>query len=282
VVRVGVDIGGSGVRAAVVSADASVGPVSRRALASRAPDEVLRTVLEVVRPLRPEVVGVGVPGFVREGTVLASPNFPEVRDWPLAASLTDALGCRVAVHNDANAAALGAWALDGRERDVVLLTLGTGVGGGVVSEGRLLTGRRGVAAELGHLYVGGDHPCGCGGRGCLETWLSTSGFRARAAERGLKLASGAELLALADTDPVARAVLDDGLGALADGLVTLLNLFAPELLVLSGGLAQAQEVLAPAVDRAMRRAIPTSVAGLEVRWLGRADSLAIAGAVEGL
>lgn len=277
---VGVDIGGSGARVALVGEGATVGEVHRCHWGEPAPERIVDAVAELVRPLAPDRVGVGVPGFVRDGVVLGSPNLPGLRDWPLADRLADVLGCPVGVHNDANAAALGAWASDGRRRDLLLLTLGTGVGGGVISQGRLVTGRRGVACELGHIHIGGDQPCGCGTTGCLETWFSTSGWRRRAADRGLAIDDGADLLARIDHDPVAAGIVREGQQALAHGLRTLLNTFAPEALALTGGLSLARGIVAPAVEQALATSIPSAVDGLEVIWLGRADTLAIAGAVE--
>jgi len=278
-ITVGVDVGGSGVRAAVVAADGSVGPLHRRAVRERSAAAVLSAVVELVGPLQPDRLAVGVPGFVRGGVVLGSPNLPSLAGVAVGEVLGQRLGVPVAVHNDANAATLGAWARLGRPGDLLLLTLGTGVGGGVVSQGRLVTGSRGTAAELGHIYAGGEQPCGCGGWGCLETWCGTAGLVRRAAGHGITISDAEGLLDLAEGgDERAEALLFDVVEAMERGLVSLLNTFAPEVLAFAGGLSNARAHLEPAVVAAVERAIAPSVEGLEVHWLGRADGLAIAGA----
>jgi glucokinase len=137
-----------------------------------------------------------------------------------------------------------------------------------------------VAGELGHVDVGGEVACGCGARGCLEGWLGTEGLRRRAEAQGLAIDDGAELFARADDDERAERLVSEAVDALARGLRTLLVVFAPEVLAFAGGLSLARPRLQPAVDRAVAAAIPAAVDQLEVRWLGRADELAIAGAVE--
>lgn len=281
---VGIDIGGSGVRAALVDgSDRAIAP-ARVALAARTVDVVLeateRAVAEAVGSTAIEAVGVGVPGFVRRRVVLASPNFPSWREVPLGALLEARLGVPVAILNDANAAALGAWEQHGGGADLVLLTLGTGVGGGVISEGRLLTGRAGTGAELGHIFVGGQRPCGCGGVGCLETWCSTTGLIRAAAEQGHEVADGAALVEAASAGQAwAAELLDEAGRHLGVGLVTLINLFAPQIVAIAGGLSQASGVLAPPAEAWLRaHGIAANVDQVSIVWLGPADGLAIAGA----
>lgn len=277
--HIGVDIGGSGVRAGLVSDGRLVSQVLRVDLDSRSPSDVIRAVVDVVDRIGPQPVGVGVPGFVRDGVVLGSPNLPNFDGFDLGDALAGALRRPVHVANDANVAALGAWAERGGTEDLVLLTLGTGVGGGVVIDGRPLTGAGGTGAELGHLFAGGDRPCGCGGRGCLETWCGTVGLIAACAERGLAVLDGQDLLDRADAgDEIARAVLRDAASALGRGLVTLVNLFNPDVIVISGGLTAARQALGPAQDILRARGIRPSVDRVEVVWGGRADRWAILGA----
>lgn len=279
--RVGVDVGGTGVRAAWVDDDGNMGPVARLAL----PDREVPTIVDVVaRAVEAsggaDRVGVGVPGFVRAGTVLGSPNFPEWRDVPLGKLLAARLGADVFVENDANAAALGCWGLMGAKGDVVMLTLGTGVGGGIVIDGQLFRGAGGTGAELGHIYAGGVRKCGCGGIGCLETWASNGGIVKGAAERGRVVQDAAAVLALADQgEGWARDVWDEAADGLGRGLVTIVNVFDPDLLVITGGLTAAQHRLWPRAEAYLKRhGIPPSVAWTRVLWEGRADPYAIVGA----
>jgi glucokinase len=281
---IGVDVGGTGVRAGWVSDDgALVGDTVAHELVDRSVGTVVDTIVGAVRAVaggRPfEAVGVGVPGFVVAQTVVASPNFPEWDHVPLGASLSEALGAPVTIENDANAATWGAWVAAGRWGDLVMLTLGTGVGGGVVSEGRLLRGRRGSAAELGHIPVGGDRPCLCGGVGCLEVWCSTVGLVAEARRRGIVVADGRGLIDRVEAgDAVARAVVAEAGEALGRGLVAVANVFAPDRIVLAGGLAAARPFLEPHALPALRTRAVVSSRDAELVWFPRAEPFAVPGA----
>src|SRR5438874_2776958 len=124
-------------------------------------------------------VGIGVPGFILidKGIILGSNNLPEFEGFPVRDVIEQKLGTSVVLENDANAAALGEkWIGAGREvQDLVLLTLGTGIGGGIISGGKVLHGFLGMAGELGHMtVVPNGNPCGCGNQGCLEKHASAT------------------------------------------------------------------------------------------------------------
>jgi glucokinase len=224
-------------------------------------------------------IGVGMPGFIRDGVVHGSPNFPGWSDVDLRAALARRLDRQVCVANDANVAALGAWASRGGTEDLVMLTLGTGVGGGVVMGGRLLTGALGTGAELGHIHVGGNRPCGCGGLGCLETWCGTVGLVAAAAERGVAASDGAAVRTAAERGEAwAIEVLSDAAEHLGKGLVTLVNIFNPDVVIIAGGLTAARYWFEPAEAWLLRYGVPPSAEHVEVVWGGRADIWAIVGA----
>ena len=270
---VGVDIGGSGIRAAIVGAEGELSQVQKVPLSHRSIDEVLDVVADLVQDDLP--VGVGMPGFVQDGVVRASPNFPAWVDVPLESLLRQRLSRSVRVDNDANLAALGAW-MDGRQ-DLVLLTLGTGVGGGVVTGGRVLRGQRGSAAELGHLYVGGDLRCGCGARGCLETWCSITGLRARAERDGHTFADGRALFEAVDSGEAwARDLINVAAEKLGFAMASYANVFGPDEIVVAGGLSEALGWR----DRSTA-AFEQQVIGANhcpIRWVGSATRLAIRGA----
>jgi len=276
---IGVDVGGTGVRAAVVH-HGHAGEAVSEPLVDRRVDTVLGSIRALVSQLDPGgclPVGVGVPGFVRDGVVLGSPNFPLWKAVPLRERLVSDLGRHIVVENDANAATLGAWDARG---DLVLLTLGTGVGGGVVSAGRLLRGAGGTGAELGHLFVGGRRRCGCGGEGCLETWVSTSGLCRSAADLGHSVCDGEGVITAADAgEGWAVTVCQQAARALGRGLVTLVNLFNPDKLVITGGLARAEHQLAAGAERWLReRAVRPSADRVSVTWEPDAQMFAIPGA----
>jgi glucokinase len=208
-------------------------------------------------------VGVGVPGLVdREGVLRFAPNLPGVAELPIGTELTSRLGVPVRVDNDATCAAWGerqAGAARGYD-DVLLVALGTGIGSGIIADGRLLRGANGFAGEVGHMVVDPDGPpCPCGKRGCWERFASGSGLgrlgrlaaEAGRATRILALAGGDPALvrgehvtgAAAAGDAEAAAVLVDFGWWVALGLANLANIFDPQAFVLGGGLVEAGELL---------------------------------------
>jgi glucokinase len=218
-------------------------------------------------------VGVGVPGLVdRRGVLRFAPNLPGVTELPIKADLEAALGVPVRVDNDATCAAWGERQLGAAQGydDVILATLGTGIGGGIVAGGRLHRGTNGFAGEIGHMVIDPDGPpCPCGQRGCWERFASGSGLgnvgRRAAAEgraaRVLELAGGDPALvrgehvtmAAAHGDREACAVLADFGWWVALGLVNLTNVFDPQAFVLGGGLIEVGDLLLEPVRAAFGR-----------------------------
>lgn len=208
-------------------------------------------------------VGVGAPGSVdtATGTVLYANNL-EFHNTPLGALLRDRLHLPVFVDNDANAAAWGEYCAGAGagSRSMVMVTLGTGVGGGVVLDGRILTGCNGAAAELGHFVIQQDGlPCNCGLRGCFEQYGSVTALidQARAA---MDADPHSKLWALADGqkanvtgrvvfdaraagDKTAAAVVERYIGYLCVGVTSIINIFQPEVLCLGGGISRQGDVL---------------------------------------
>lgn len=192
-------------------------------------------------------VGVGVPGLVdRDGCLKFAPNLPGVVDVPVRRQLEERLGVPVVVDNDATAACWGerqVGAAAGHD-DVVVITLGTGIGGGIVSGGRLQRGANGFAGEIGHMVVDPDGPeCPCGKRGCWERFASGSRLGRLAQERGFGDRGEAVTEAAHRGDEAALKAMADFAWWVALGLVNLAYLLDPDLFVLGGGLIEADEVL---------------------------------------
>jgi glucokinase len=216
-------------------------------------------------PLRPEAraLGVGAAGMVdHDGVIHYSPNVPAFLKAPVRERLEAAVGLPTIVDNDANVAAVAELTHGAArgEREVLLITLGTGVGGGIVTEGRVLRGAHGFGAEIGHFQVDPDGPlCACGQRGHWEalasgTALGAMGRDWAAAGRApavLALAGGHEDAvtglhvgqAARDGDAMAIGLMAEYAGHVAVGLVGLANILDPALIVVSGGLVDLADVL---------------------------------------
>jgi glucokinase len=215
-------------------------------------------------------VGVGVPGLVDRGGVLRfAPNLPGVVDLDIKGELERRLGVAVRVDNDATCAAWGERQLGAAQGydDVILATLGTGIGGGIVAGGVLLRGANGFAGEIGHMVVDPDGPpCPCGQRGCWERYASGGGL-GRLGQRAATEGRAAHVLALAGGDPAlvrgehvtvaaaegdaeACAILAELGWWVALGLANLANAFDPDAFVLGGGLVEAGELLLGPVRKA--------------------------------
>jgi glucokinase len=286
---VGVDVGGTKIAAGRVSGTrADTIPDRDTDLSSSAAlvDQIEAAVRETIDRSGPvDAVGVGVPSQVdfATGAVVASANIP-LQDVPLREELGERLAARVYVDNDANCAALAEamFTDDAPAQSLVMLTLGTGVGGGVVIDGRIFRGSSGLGAELGHVVVdanGPECPGACPNRGCLEALCSGTALeRAATAFAADNPASGlGRLAADGDGRVKGRAVVDaarggdaDARGLLVDvgrwlgvGIASFANIFEPEHVVIGGGLSKAADLfLAAAESESRERALP-ALAG---RW----------------
>ncbi|MCU0607695.1 MAG: ROK family protein [Candidatus Edwardsbacteria bacterium] len=228
-------------------------------------------------------IGVGSAGLVDRGTVRNSPNLP---GWQGAVPLSRLLGKELAgsgipivVENDVNAMVLAEQRLGAARgcRQVVGLTLGTGVGGGIIIDGRLYRGCRGGAGELGHTVISEDGPpCLCGNRGCLEALVGAAAIVARyrgrdPGTRGKRPGTTVAMISAAARrgDRRAVAALRETGRLLGVGLANIVNTFDPEMIVIGGGVAGAGGlILEPAVREMERRAMPYNAAHVRVRRAG--------------
>lgn len=267
---IGVDLGGTAIKLGRFAQDGSLlealeVPTPRPAM----PGAVTVAIAEAVEQLDPQrlapLVGVGHPGpSDRQGRVARiAINLPGWRDVPLADWLEPLLGRRVTCANDANCALIGErWHGAARGAgDVVLLTLGTGVGGAVLLGGALFTGQGGAAAEPGLIGLQPDGPpCNSGNRGSLESYCSIGGLARLSPLEPRELRRRAEA-----GDPAALAVWAGYGRLLGTGISSLLYLFTPELVLLGGGLSAASALFLPAVwAEVEQRVLPVSREGLRI------------------
>ena len=242
---IGVDLGGTKILAGVVARDGSVVRRHERQTPQDSQEHVLAELEAAVAELLDDsvaAVGFGAPSPIDQanGVVVQCVNLPlenaSVRD-----RMHERFGLPVGLDNDANAAAIGEWrAGAGRgEDDLVMLTLGTGVGGGVISGGRPFRGRNGEGAEFGHVViVHGGRPCqgACTGRGHLEAYVSGSAATAAAREAFGPSADAHRLVRLANEgDAKAKELLEEVAGYLGSAIGSFVNVFAPQLVLLGGG-----------------------------------------------
>lgn len=241
---IGIDIGGTHLRAARVAADCKVLAIAK-AESARDPETVLARCLDLIEQVRgPDVVGigVGVPGqVIAASRKVLSGGYVDLSGLPFAERLEQATSLPVVIENDAAMALLGeaaCGAAKGRA-NVVMLTIGTGIGGAVMEGGRLLRGR-GTAGQLGHLVVVPDgRQCVCGRRGCVETESAGKAFAMHVAEAGLPRETRAEDLLARHGDTVAESVLTAWTTPLRAAIDSLIATCAPDLVVLGGGAGSA-------------------------------------------
>ncbi|HXY59594.1 MAG TPA: ROK family protein [Methylocystis sp.] len=267
-IRVGVDLGGTKIEAIALGPEGRT--LSRRRVATPASDydAILRAVVDLVAAIEQEaggrgMIGVGTPGAISPQTHLVkNSNTVVLIGRPLAHDLALALNRVVRLENDANCFALSE-AVDGagaHARVVFGVILGTGVGGGIVIEGKLLKGHNRIAGEWGHNSLprqrADEYPgprCYCGETGCIETFLSGPALERDFRARGGAKASGAEIAALAEEGQVkALATLSLYQDRLARALASVVNIIDPDVIVLGGGvsnIARLYEGLEPLVER---------------------------------
>ncbi|MFA7364659.1 MAG: ROK family protein [Aminobacteriaceae bacterium] len=251
---IGIDLGGHKIAAALVE-DGRIVQRLTEPTPGREPDDVTAQVAKMAGTLGagPECpVGVGIPGMLdtlRE-TALLLPNFSGWNNLPVRKILSAKIGLPVEIENDANCHALGeGWggAAAGMT-DYVLFTLGTGIGGGIVINGRILRGFHGMAGEPGHLAVGAGEPCGCGSHGHLEG-ISGADALERNAE-GMGLQPDLKYLWTRRSDPSVAPLWDRALDHLAKGIASTVHLLDPQAVILGGGLSRGEgflDVLRPRV-----------------------------------
>jgi glucokinase len=279
---VGVDLGGTNLRiAAVDNGGRILEKITTGTEVARGRDRVIDEMCAAVQTLAAKFrasgdlagIGVGVPGIIdmSSGMVRQSPNLPGWEDYPAREEIERRLATAVVLENDANAAALGEKWLGAAADvdDMCMLTLGTGVGGGVVLGGRVWHGMTGMAGELGHINVDPQGPaCGCGSRGCLEQFASATAVKRMALEL-IAAGKAPELARAMSEDPEfsskvvhqmatqgdqpARAIFQRVGSALGRALASLVNIFNLPMYVIGGGVSSAWDAFSPSLFAELRR-----------------------------
>jgi len=291
----GVDLGATKIFTLVALPDGrEAGSDRRPTLADQGPQAVLSRIVDSVRAAlaaagatKADLAAVGVvaPGPIdhERGVVRNPPNLPGWEAVPVVQILKDALGVRVILENDADAAALGEHAFGaGRDfRNMIFITVSSGIGGGILVDGRLYRGAAGAAGEVGHMVLDENGPtCGCGQRGCLEALASGTAIAARAAALAAegespllaRLARESPPLTAEDVqraalegDAVALRVIKEAGHYLGLGLVNLVHVFNPHGIVIGGGVSHMGDlILEPAREVVRRRCFPLSQEGLSI------------------
>jgi glucokinase len=286
VLTMGMDLGGTKLDSALVDSQGNILASQHRLIdPSKEPDKVISNIIESFGSCvdeakqKPAALGIGVAGQIdkRIGIVRSSPNLPGWRDVPLQALLERSLKVPVRIDNDVRVITRGEWKYGaGRGlSDMVVLFVGTGVGGGVVSGGHLLEGSNNTAGELGHMtVVAGGRKCHCPSEGCLEAYVGGWAIaeRAQDAVRAnpaagqtlVRLAGGTEQIssitvseAYHGGDPLAQRLFKDTLKYLSAGAVSIVNIFNPSLLIIGGSVIKGfQELVPMAEERVRSQALP--------------------------
>jgi glucokinase len=275
---IGVDVGGTKIAAGVVDENGAI--LARTRVPTPAdPQWAVGAIADAIKELREEhevvAVGVGAPGYIDRdrSTVLMAPNIAWENE-PLKVRIEDLVHLPTVIENDANAAAWGEFRFGAAasHQDMVMVTVGTGIGGGIVIDGRMHRGSFGVAGEIGHLNMVPDGlPCGCGSKGCWEQYGSGRALRRYGREqaaadpvRGKRLLelnegvaetiTGSQITQAAqEGDPMALDVYDELADWLGRGLSDLASLFDPAVFVLGGGVSDSGRLLLDPVRKAFEK-----------------------------
>ena len=283
--RLGIDIGGTSVKFGIVDENFSIlDQTSIPTLANRPSEALIADIVAAAKPLiaayQPATVGIGSPGSIdpNAGVVLRAGNLP-FRNVPLAALLEEALELPVYLENDANCALIAevtAGVCQGC-RDALILTIGTGIGGAILIDGKIYYGHNLLAGELGHFVIHhGGRPCACGMKGCFEQYASATAL-VRSAEDAIKespesilakmASAGIEgrtvFAALEQGCPVAEKVFTEYVSYFADGLNSLNFIFQPQKIVLAGGIAKAGDILLERLQPLLRPNVQAALSSLK-------------------
>ncbi|MBN8954747.1 MULTISPECIES: ROK family protein [unclassified Rhizobium] len=290
---IGIDLGGTQVRAALVDEQGNIHRrVEERTDAQAGPDRVLGQIRGLTEQLRSACepstiagIGVSAPGPLDTelGLALDIPTLRGFSNYPLREELRKRLLLPVSLENDGIAAAVGEWQFGAGKgfQNLVYVTVSTGIGGGIIADGRVVRGRKGMAGHVGHMSIVPDGLiCSCGGKGCFEAYASGTAFTKRARARiaecaetslagsGEGIDSRSVFIAAEKGDALATALVDEEAELLGRGFTSLIHMFSPEIVIMGGGLSQQFDRLQAGIQSHVERnAMP---AFRDVRVVGAA------------
>lgn len=276
--RLGIDLGGTNIVAGVVDEEYNI--VAKASCKTDVPrpekeicDSMAEVALEAIKNANitiedVESIGIGVPGAVNPetGIIEYSANL-FFHNWSIVEMMEERLNTKVKIENDANAAALGEYLAGSAKgaKNAIAITLGTGVGGGIIIDGKIYSGSNFAGAELGHMViVKGGKECACGRQGCWEAYASATGlinltkekiltekpefsYMLKLCDDDISNVSGKTAFdAMAAGDPIAKQVVEEYISYLATGVINIINIFQPDVLCVGGGVSnQGENLLAP-------------------------------------
>jgi len=265
---IGIDIGATYIKAGVVLEEKVIHETK---IPTPLPQELSYEIIELAKELGGAKLGVGMPGLVTEdGIVYSPPNFPGIERLPLKEILEKELKIPVRVSNDANCVALGEWKYGAGKgkKNLIVLTLGTGVGGGLIIDGKLYTGR-GFAGEVGHITIEPNGPpCRCGNYGCLEAFVG-SNYTVERTLKGIKLGVDTSLSSCTEITPedisehakagdrFAKDIIEEVGYYLGTGIANLVSILDPEIVIVGGGVSNAGEILFSRARNTVQRRLYT-------------------------
>lgn len=269
---IGIDLGGTNIAAGVVDENGKIiNSDSIPTLAQRSHSEIIKDMAMICKKVTKDAglslkdikaIGVGAPGHIdtEKGLVVRSENFADFSNIPLKEELQKLTGIPVNIENDANAAAFGEYVATGAESSsFVFITLGTGVGGGAVIDGKIYRGFNNAGAEFGHMILAMDGElCTCGNKGCWEAYASVTALirqtkeamekhpdslMKKIADEEGKINGRTSFLAASKGDKAAQEVVDNYIKYVATGIASMVNIFQPETLVIGGGISKEGDTL---------------------------------------
>lgn len=269
---IGIDVGGTSIKGAFINEKGNIlSRFSMKVNKRSAPEKEVKELCSIINKSIKENkytgkvsgIGIGMPGIMDfdSGLVINSPNLPTWNNFNLKAFIHKETGLNVEINNDANVAALGeaTFGSGKKYKNIIMITLGTGVGGGIVIDGKIVDGHLHQGAELGHMVISvGGRKCGCGRRGCFEAYASASALIKETKKmmkrhpESLLYEVGHELggvdarnafVASKRGDKCAIKLVDEYVMYLSEGLINYCNIFRPEAIILSGGVANEGEYL---------------------------------------